>query len=78
MRGLGLTLCRVLALLACFVCASGYATSAVAQPLSSQQSALRDAGAIVVDDSTKAAQLAGAIAVRANAPTRSATWVERH
>ena len=48
------------------------------QPLSSQQSALRDAGAIVVDDSTKAAQLAGAIAVRANAPTRSATWVERH
>lgn len=33
MRGLALTLCRVFALLACFVCASGYATPAGAQPL---------------------------------------------
>jgi hypothetical protein len=35
MRGFALTLCRVFALLACFVCASGYATSARAQPFAS-------------------------------------------
>jgi hypothetical protein len=38
MRGFALTLCRVFALLACFVCASGYATSAGAQLSSASRS----------------------------------------
>jgi hypothetical protein len=40
MQGFALTLCRVFALLASFVCASGFATSACAQSLPSGSSSL--------------------------------------
>jgi hypothetical protein len=46
------------------------------QRLSKQQAALRDAGAVVVDDSAKAARLGGAIAVRADARSRSTPFAE--
>ena len=47
------------------------------QGLSKQQAALRDAGAVIVDDSAKAARLGGAIAVKADARSRSATTERR-
>jgi hypothetical protein len=42
MQGFGLSLCRVLSLLACVMCAGGFTTSAIAQTLPATAIALED------------------------------------